>query len=283
MAKTARTGRVRDGALLELIGDVIGLLDIVELRRGLLDAMHRMLPCDYVSLNDIGPGRDEVVAIMEPDVPGLMSAWVRHAHENPLLRHLQRTLDGRAYRFSDVIASDALHALPLYREVYAPMGVEHQLAFSLPASPNRVLAIALSRGRHDFSDAERDLVNAARPFLIQAYLNAIAHETLRGERAGLAAAPDTEALTAAGLTAREAEVVRLLALGRSNQHIAAELQISDRTVGKHLEHCFRKLGVADRSSASTRAWEISEQAAAARRGLGLAAGGAGAAVLAAVR
>ncbi len=189
MAKTARTGRVRDGALLELIGDVIGLLDIVELRRGLLDAMHRMLPCDYVSLNDIGPGRDEVVAIMEPDVPGLMSAWVRHAHENPLLRHLQRTLDGRAYRFSDVIASDALHALPLYREVYAPMGVEHQLAFSLPASPNRVLAIALSRGRHDFSDAERDLVNAARPFLIQAYLNAIAHETLRGERAGLAAAP----------------------------------------------------------------------------------------------
>ncbi len=78
-------------------------------------------------------------------------------------------------------------------------------------------------------------------------------------------------------------MVRLLALGRSNQHIAAELQISDRTVGKHLEHCFRKLGVADRSSASTRAWEISEQAAAAHRGLGLGAGGAGAAVLAAAR
>ena len=204
---------------------------------------------------------------MQPDVPDLVARWAWHAHENPLLRYHQRTLDGRAYRFSDVISQHALHALPLYREVYAPLGVEHQLAFTLPASSDRVLAVALSRGAPDYSDAERELANEARPFLIQAYLNAIAYDALRNERAGLAAAPDADALASAGLTAREAQVVRLLALGRSNQHIAAELQISDRTVGKHLEHCFRKLGVADRSSASTRAWELAEQAAAARRAI----------------
>jgi DNA-binding CsgD family transcriptional regulator len=260
-------GAVRDGALLALIGDVIGLLDIAELRRGLVSATSRVLPSDYVSLNDIGPDPRRVVSIMQPDAPELLARWAWHAHENPLLQFHKRTLDGRAYRFSDVISRRELHALPLYREVYAPLGVEHQLAFTLPTSSGRVLVIALSRRDRDYSDAERDLANAARPFLIQAYLNAIAYESLRNERAGLAAAPDPDALAEAGLTTREAEVVRLLALGRSNQHIASELQISDRTVGKHLEHSFRKLGVSDRSSASARAWELAERSAAARRSL----------------
>jgi DNA-binding CsgD family transcriptional regulator len=270
MTGTAGAAAVGEGALLALIGDVIGLLDVEELRSGLLEAVQRALPSDYVSLNDIGPGPRQVVSLMQPDAPELLARWAWHAHENPLLQFHKRTLDGRAYRFSDVISTSELHALPLYREVYAPLGVEHQLAFTLPASRDRVLAITLSRCERDFSDAERDLANAARPFLIQAYLNAISYETLRNERAGLAAAPDAEALAAAGLTAREAEVVQLLALGRSNQHIAAELNISDRTVGKHLEHCFRKLGVADRSSASTRVWELAEGAAARRRELAAA-------------
>jgi DNA-binding CsgD family transcriptional regulator len=265
MRSTGRDQAVGDGALLELIGDVIGLLDIAELRRGLLEATQRVLPSDYVSLNDIGPGPRQVVSIMQPDAPELLARWVWHAHENPLLQFHKRTLDGRAYRFSDVISRRELHALTLYREVYGPLGVEYQLAFTLPAGSERVLALALSRRDRDYSDAERDLANEARPFLIQAYLNAISYETLRNERAGLAAAPDADALAEAGLTSREAEVVRLLALGRSNQHIAAELQISDRTVGKHLEHSFRKLGVTDRSSASARAWELAERSAAERR------------------
>jgi DNA-binding CsgD family transcriptional regulator len=252
-----------DGALLELIGDVCGLLDIAELRSGLLASLHRVIPSEFVSINDIGPGPGEVVSVMEPDAPHLHARWVWHAHENPLLRHHQRTRDGRAYRFSDVIGRQELHALPLYREVYAPLGVEHQLAFTLPASPERVLAVALSRGPQNYSDAERDFANRARPFLIQAYLNAIAYDALRSERAGVSAAPDLRTLMGAGLTVREAEVVRLLALGRSNQHIGAELRISDRTVGKHLEHCFRKLGVSDRSNAAARAWELAERAAAA--------------------
>jgi DNA-binding CsgD family transcriptional regulator len=259
-----------DGALLQLIGDVCGLLDLAELRSGLLDSLHRVLPSEFVSLNDIGPGPGEVMALMAPEAPQLHARWVWHAHENPLLRHHRRTMDGRAYRFSDVISREDLYALPLYRKVYAPLGVEHQLAFTLPAGPERVLAIALSRGGGDYSDAERDFANRARPFLIQAYLNAIAYDALRNERAGLSAAPDLRTLMGAGLTVREAEVVRLLAVGRSNLHIGAELRISDRTVGKHLEHCFRKLGVGDRSSAAARAWELAEQAVATHSDAGAA-------------
>jgi DNA-binding CsgD family transcriptional regulator len=257
MPGAGNSGEVREGALLELIGDVCGLLDIDELRRGLLLSLHRVLPSDYVSLNDVGSTPEEVVAIMQPDAPELLSRWAEHAHENPLLRHHLQTHDGRAHRFSDVISQSELHELPLYREVYAPLGVEYQLAFTLPARANRVLAIALSRGSHDYSDAERDFANEARPFLIQAYLNAVAHESAR-TNASTAAPPSLDAMIAAGLTGREADVLRLVALGRSNQHIAAALGISDRTVGKHLEHSFRKLGVRDRSTAAGRVWALAE-------------------------
>ncbi len=248
--------RASQGALLELIGDVCGLLDIDELRHGLLDSLQRVLPSDYVSLNDVGSSPDQIVTMMAPEVPELIDEWALHAHENPLLRHHLRTLDGRAYRFSDVTTQAELHELTLYRKVYAPLGVEHQLAFTLPAAPDRVLAIALSRGDRDYSEAERDLANEARPFLIQAYLNAIAFAALGGPSATGAETPLVEAIVAAGLTRREAEVLRLVALGSSNQHVAAELGISDRTVGKHLEHGFRKLGVGDRSTAARRVWEL---------------------------
>jgi len=244
--------------LLELVGDVCGLLDIEELRRGLLSALHSALPSSYVSLNDIGPGPEEIVALMSPEESReSLQAWVRHAHENPLLRYYLRTQDGRPMRFSDVCSREELHGLALYREVYEPMGVEHQMAFTLPAGPRRVLAIALSRGESDYSDAERDFAERARPFLIQAYLNAIAYEAARAGLSGAAPAPAIECLLAAGLTPREAQSLRLVALGRSNQHVAEALGISHRTVGKHLERSFRKLGVSDRSSAAARVWELS--------------------------
>jgi DNA-binding CsgD family transcriptional regulator len=248
---------VGEDLLLELMGDVCGLLDIDELRGGLLDGLHRVLASDYVSLNDVGPRPEEVVSIIQPDAPqGMHEVWRRHAHENPLLCYYLRTLDGRAYRFSDVISCAELHELALYRELYAPMGVEYQLAFTLPASPDRVLAIALSRGSRDYSEAERDFANRARPFLIQAYLNAIAYEALRLRLPRQIVPALTEKLLGAGMTDREAEVLALVALGRSNHHVGAELGISDRTVGKHLERSFRKLGVGDRSTAAGRVWEL---------------------------
>jgi DNA-binding CsgD family transcriptional regulator len=250
--------------LLELVGDVCGMLDLEELRFGLLEAIGRALPSSYVSLNEIGPGPDEVVALMRPErEPEEFELWARHAHENPLLQYYLRTQDGRAMRLSELVSSEELHALPLHREVYGPMGVEHQIAFTLPGSPSRVLAIAMSRGDRDYSVAERDFAIAARPFMIQAYLNAIAYRAARSGAEGSPSTPLLEVLLGAGLTPREAQSLRLVALGRSNHHVARTLGISHRTVGKHLERAFRKLGVGDRSSAAARVWELAGPAEAA--------------------
>ena len=86
----------------------------------------------------------------------------------------------------------------------------------------------------------------------------------RDALARLGAAPDVawvESLLAPapvavhGLTSRELEVLRLVAAGRSNREIAAELVISEHTVARHVQNIFAKLRVSSRTAASAFAYE----------------------------
>jgi DNA-binding NarL/FixJ family response regulator len=52
------------------------------------------------------------------------------------------------------------------------------------------------------------------------------------------------------LTARELEILRLMAAGSSNGRIAAQLWVTEQTVKFHLSNIYRKLGVANRTQAS---------------------------------
>jgi DNA-binding NarL/FixJ family response regulator len=114
------------------------------------------------------------------------------------------------------------------------------------------MALVLSRGDDDFSDAERDLLDRARPFLVQVYRNAVEHSALLRASAGALEA----SLIAEGLTTKQAKVLCLVAHGGSDRAVAARLGISERTVHKHLEHAFRALGVHNRSDAAARAWRL---------------------------
>ena len=58
-----------------------------------------------------------------------------------------------------------------------------------------------------------------------------------------------------GLSARELEVLRLLASGRTNRAIAAELVVSEHTVARHVQNIFGKLGVSSRTAATAFAFE----------------------------
>jgi DNA-binding CsgD family transcriptional regulator len=57
-----------------------------------------------------------------------------------------------------------------------------------------------------------------------------------------------------GLTAREVEVLQLVATGRTNRVIAAELFLSEKTVARHLSNIFTKLGVSSRAAATAYAY-----------------------------
>jgi DNA-binding CsgD family transcriptional regulator len=81
----------------------------------------------------------------------------------------------------------------------------------------------------------------------------------------LGAAPDlaraqeftrsTTAASAHGLTARELEVLRLVATGKTNRTIAADLFLSEKTVARHVSNIFAKLGVSSRAAATAYAYE----------------------------
>jgi len=58
-----------------------------------------------------------------------------------------------------------------------------------------------------------------------------------------------------GLTAREVEVLRLVAAGRTNREIAAELFLSEKTVARHLSNIFTKLGLSSRAAATAFAYQ----------------------------
>ena len=66
----------------------------------------------------------------------------------------------------------------------------------------------------------------------------------------IADGPPDSRRTPEPLTAREREVLGLIAAGRSNKRIAFELGISEKTVKTHVGHLFAKLGVTDRTQAA---------------------------------
>ncbi|HEX7466197.1 MAG TPA: helix-turn-helix transcriptional regulator, partial [Usitatibacter sp.] len=62
-------------------------------------------------------------------------------------------------------------------------------------------------------------------------------------------------LEALGITPREAEVLCWVAQGKTNREIGMILGSSARTVQKHLEHVFQKIGVESRTAAILKAWQ----------------------------
>ena len=331
--------------LLELVGEAYSFEDLTQFRSGVLDVLNRVVPSDRVAYNEIGP--DETFAVMIPEFDAsLIPIFTALAHENPLISRFQQTGDGRPYRISDMIDQQTFHATALYKEFYRQMGIESQVAFSLPSPPQLLVGLALTREHGDFSDGEVQLLALARPHLMQAYRNA----ELRGARAAMLAALEegldtlgrrvvvldshgrvefatdgarrllgdpsalrrglpeevrawiserrqpraaaepfmlqtaaggvlvrllpsrredrrevllleggtgelsVAALRGLGLTARQAETLRLLALGHSPAQTATEMGIAPRTVDKHLQNVYSQLGARSLLQATATAW-----------------------------
>jgi DNA-binding NarL/FixJ family response regulator len=96
------------------------------------------------------------------------------------------------------------------------------------------------------SVADQDLVEACRaamrgePFIYPDALTALMREYLQRARRG-------ERLPGSILTARESEIVKLIAEGRSSKEIAALLVISVKTVERHRANVLQKLEMRDRT------------------------------------
>jgi DNA-binding NarL/FixJ family response regulator len=107
--------------------------------------------------------------------------------------------------------------------------------------------------------ALRALRAGARGYILKAHVHRELPETIRAVHAGEKRIPAEIAADLANhvayddLTARELDVLRLIAPGNSNKEIAGRLSISEETVKSHITNILAKLGAKDRTHAVTTA------------------------------
>jgi DNA-binding CsgD family transcriptional regulator len=323
----------------------------LEAYRSVVLGVLELVPGHIASYNEVDLKQEKVVALLDPpDALGeeALGVFERLAQQHPVIAHQNATGDLAPLAISDFLSVEEFHALDLYRDFYRQVGVEDQIAFGLPGSPELVLGVTVNRPERGFSERDREFLALVAPYAGRAYRVARARSQVRAalaksdlsvpptsavvvlDRAGRAEAlspragllldaylsggvgrdgtlpvelaghiaavrdsargalsgpapgelivardgtrlraclvegleagePDvllleTEAdplapgrLGALGLTGREGEVVKLIADGRTNGEIAGDLAISPRTVQRHLENVFEKLGVRTRS------------------------------------
>jgi DNA-binding CsgD family transcriptional regulator len=172
---------------------------------------------------------------------------------HPILRYYLATGDMRVMQVDDVperVAPARLVAAWVERGRDWG-GVQNQLALPLVMIPQTHRAFVV--GRPDpFTEQEMELARQLHRLLtgLDHYIAANSHWVDNAGRDGTCIAEDLK------LTPRELAVLTLATEGLTAASIGRRLTIAERTVHKHLEHTYAKLGVADRLSAVLRAQRI---------------------------
>jgi DNA-binding CsgD family transcriptional regulator/tetratricopeptide (TPR) repeat protein len=191
----------------------------------------------------LGPFVEIMLAAADVDAAGTAAEeLIAIAHRFGQL--CPRTLGAQARGAVQLARGDPSAALAPLREAWRGW---RALDAPYQAARVRVLLAAACRALGDTDGADMEL-DAARSVFTT-----------------LGAAPDFEGMeetstgmTAAlpgGLTRREAEVIVLVATGRTNREIAAELVVSEKTVASHLSHVFTKLDLPSRAAVTAFAYE----------------------------
>jgi DNA-binding CsgD family transcriptional regulator len=175
-------------------------------------------------------------------VPADPDGFHEYAVGHPLARAYQRTGEAVPLRLSDVAS---IRAAP---PAYGGTGMSRVLTIPLVIAPEHVCALALQRGGSDFTARDLQLASQLQPVLsgVYALRNRIPCRT--------PSVSCTE--TGIRLTARELAVLDLMGNGLIAAAIARQLCISPRTVNKHIENIYRKLGTHDRTSAVLRGQDL---------------------------
>ena len=132
----------------------------------------------------------------------------------------------------------------------------HLLAEALRAGASGY--VLKSASAQNITNAIRRALRGESP-LNQEVAMQLLHKLLKEEKATNFAEEHRRAsLPEGGLTQREAEVLRLVVRGHTNQEIAQSLFLSVSTVKKHVHNLIKKLGVSDRTQLAVKAIELGQ-------------------------
>lgn len=209
-----------------------------------------------VSAMQVRAGEEEVRAEVslrgaEPMSAQELDLWPVLMATHPYLPHL---LQGpmTTSRVTDVVDLNSFAGTELYQRLLQPRGSRYQAALVLTRSPESMLLLSLWRSRNDFTDREverletfRAVVSAAFAFssAVDATVLAAAQDHDGGW--GFLGPPTSQ--DRASLTRRQRQVAVLVEGGLTNDQIARRLDISPRTVRKHIEDLFELTGARTRT------------------------------------
>jgi DNA-binding CsgD family transcriptional regulator len=193
------------------------------------DALQRVLECPVATFSEVG--REGVRGLGWPQMrlPTTMMTDVtrRNMERHPLIQHYVHTADRRPLAVTDMMALRNWRSSAVGSDIHAVTGFYDHLAIPLRSRPGTMRAFALGRQDRGFTSQEREFVERLHPSLV-----------VLDDRARAASRSSAETLTR-----REQQVLALIGEGLARQATARRLQISVRTVDKHLESIYRKLGV----------------------------------------
>jgi len=216
-------------------------------RRG-VECLPRLVASELTTLSvcNLEDGHRTVVA----DVCNALSArevalFDRHFHEHPLVREHGRNLGAVTRSIDDLLPGTAFRRTPLYNDYYRAIRIDHVMAVPIHVDRRLLVSFVFNRRSRAFSEAERDSLELIRRHL--------------GDLYRLCAALGRSGWAPAGawqLSPREQDVLRWLSAGKTDRDIGEILAISRRTVHKHLQRIYEKLGVETRTAAVVRAFNL---------------------------
>lgn len=231
--------------------------------RATVQALHGYVASELTTLSvcDLRTGHRHVIGL-----PGVglganeIACFDLQFFEHPLVR--RHGLDGGAStpRISDLVSRHDVQRSALCAHDEQRIGLAYAMAVPLLRSRRLLVSVVLNRRGLDFDERDRERLELLRPHLVFLYQHARKAFAAPCGEAPLPPAPVQAKMPSGGhphgLTLREDQVLRWLAHGKTDAEIAALLSISPRTVQKHLEHVYVKLGVETRTAAVMRsmAW-----------------------------
>jgi DNA-binding CsgD family transcriptional regulator len=197
-----------------------------------------------LSICHLKTGRREVVGFPDAQLSAEDRAcFDRFFSQHPLVRFHAVERGRGAHRISDSMPFGRFRDGALYNEYYRRIGIDHVVALPILVDESVLVSFVLNRKGRDFADRECELLDRVGPVLSRLF---------RGLRANEVATPGETGPVADALTSREREVHRWLAAGKTDRDIGAILGCSHRTVQKHLQRIYEKLGVETRTAAVMR-------------------------------
>ncbi len=326
--------------------------------RIVLGGLQQLLGGDLATYNQVDVARrQERMAVWPAGAlelgPSLMSAYLQHMHQQPIVSHLLRCREPGPLRVCDVPPQSEFRRLDIYNDFYRHIEVEHQIGVAVDTKPGLIVGFGLHRTRREFADREIAVLKSLRPHLVALHRRLLASDelsrtvaaleqsgghhgvvvvdgtqrvalvrgpvvslvenvygplrpghplpkaltkwlrtaptrrgagerlqvdrqgarleltavrlqrqggqwaTLQGSQLGpeWAILVNESAVPSSGtrqarLSPREQDVLELVAAGLPDAEIAHHLYLSPRTVHKHLQNAFRKLGVSNRTAAA---------------------------------